>query len=102
MDGINKVLNERPIHICRYRRYCSSIYRWGLIPALIKTGNGYVININKGLSLPLTKKFLKDLLSQYPDLENEYKKKMSFMDHALEIIQRVNEREILHGKAEKQ
>ena len=70
----------------------------GLIPALIKTGKGFVINVNKGLSLPLNKKFLKDLLRQYPDLENEYSKKMSLMDHAVEILQRVNEREVIQAQ----
>lgn len=73
----------------------------GLIGAVLTmgadySGKGYVININKGLSLPLTKKFLKDLLKKYPDLDEEYKQKISIADHSMEILQRINGRERIH------
>jgi|SRR5665647_270715 len=74
----------------------------GLIGAIVTigadySGKGYVINVNKGLSLPLTKKFLKNLLRNYPDLDKEYKMKMSITDHSVEILERINERESIHN-----
>jgi hypothetical protein len=73
----------------------------GLIDLLIndefdKNLRGFVININKGLSLRLTKKFMEDIISNYPDLENEYKDKEDFMKYKMEILRKINEREKVH------
>lgn len=62
----------------------------------------YVINVNKGLSLKLTRKVLEDILGRYPDIESEYKEKKKLMDHAKEILQKINEKETIQGNEKKQ
>lgn len=64
----------------------------GIIPALIPTGNGFVINIQTREHFPLTESFLKKLLKKYPGLEYDFSKKMNLMDHVVEILESVNEK----------
>lgn len=57
----------------------------------------YVININRGLSLKLTKKALNDILKQYPNIEDEYKDEKHLLRIDKEILQKVNEQETVQS-----
>lgn len=57
----------------------------------------YVININKGLSLKLTKKVLEDILKQYPTIEEEYKDEKHILRIDKVILQKVNKQEALQS-----
>lgn len=61
----------------------------GLIPSMIKIGNGYLINIKEGSSISLSKKVLKELLKKYPTILSEYADK-DLMDFTAEIIDKIN------------
>ena len=68
-------------------------YGGGLVGAMIKLGEGYLIDLKKGESVPLTRKVLKTLMAQYPEIERKYAGEKHDFDDVLRIVERINELE---------
>ncbi|MFZ4796513.1 MAG: hypothetical protein ACOYMA_03410 [Bacteroidia bacterium] len=64
----------------------------GVIGSFIKIGKGYLINLENGSSIQLSKKVLKEILKKYPAISKEYEN-MDLMDYAIEIIDKINKTE---------
>jgi len=64
----------------------------GVIGSFIKIGTGFLINIENGSSIQLSKKVMKEILKKYPDISKEYDN-LDLMDYAIEIIDKINNTE---------
>lgn len=64
----------------------------GVIGSFIKIGKGFLINLENGSSIQLSKKVLKEILKKYPAISKEYEN-MDLMDYAIEIIDKINKTE---------
>lgn len=62
----------------------------GIIPSMVKIGNGFLIDIRNGTSVPLTEKELKKLLTKYPHILNKYKDKENMAEFSNQIINEIN------------
>jgi len=65
----------------------------GAIPSMISIGKGFLINLNEGVSVPLTKKTIIKLLAKYPDISKEYADKTDLLESAVEIMEKINKAE---------
>ncbi|WP_188507901.1 DUF6563 family protein [Parapedobacter pyrenivorans] len=89
-QGLTKCLLTGPYLVAPIRASASAYTGGGLIPAMIKVGEGFVINVNAGTSAKLTEKYLKGLMSKHPEIADRYAEAENLMDAALEIIDEIN------------
>jgi hypothetical protein len=68
----------------------------GIVPAMIKVGKGFLIDIRDGTSVPLSNKTLKRLLSKYPDIAAQYKDKQDLSDYSVDIVEQINQAKFSH------
>lgn len=91
-QGMTSCILSGPYIIAPIQSSAGQFTGGGLIPSMIKVGNGYLINIKEGSSIPLSKKVLKELLKKYPTLMSEYADQ-NLMDSAVDIIDKINQME---------
>jgi hypothetical protein len=63
----------------------------GLVPAPVKMGNGYVIDLVNKKSTKLSKKYLRELMAAFPSIEQEYKDEDHLTKKAAAILQKIND-----------
>jgi hypothetical protein len=91
--GLSKCYLQGPYIVSMTRGSAGQYTGGGLIPGLIPFGSGTVINIRTREHNPLSEGFIKGLLKKYPDLNQEYKNMFGLMNHAIEILEKVNQKE---------
>jgi hypothetical protein len=90
--GISKCYLDGPYIVSLTRGSAAQYTGGGLIPALMPVGWGTVINIRTREHKNLNEGFIRDLLKQYPDLNEQYKD-TDLMNYAIDILEIVNQRE---------
>ena len=90
--GISKCYLNGP-YILSLSRANAAQYGGGLILSFANIGAGTVINLRTREHYPLNERFIKDLLKLYPDLEEEYKDRKGLLYYAIDILEKVNEKE---------
>ncbi len=88
--GMTRVISSGPYVIAPIQERMSKYTGGGLIPFMFKVGHGFLINLNRGISTPMTKPLLKALLDRYPAIWNEYSGKVDWYDMSPEIVGKVN------------
>lgn len=62
----------------------------GLVPSMIKIGNGYLINIKDATTVAITNKVLKELLTPYPQIAKKYSVTAGLVESSAQIINDIN------------
>ena len=88
--GLTRVISTGPYVIAPIQERASKYLGGGLIPYMIKVGHGFLVNLNRGISEPMTKSLLKSLLDRYPEIWAQYSGKVDWYDMAPEIVTKVN------------
>ncbi len=94
-QGLTRCLLSGPYIIAPISSSAGQYTGGGIIPAMIKVNKGFLINLNDGVSRPLSKKLIREILKKYPDIEKEYADKNNLVEFAVEIINKVNQLEKL-------
>ncbi len=90
--GLTKCLYNGPYIVAPIQKRASSIMGGGVIPSLIKIGQGFIIDLKNGITKEISNSSLKKVLSEHKQLLDEYNaKKGSLHSYTSEIITKVNE-----------
>lgn len=92
-QGMTRCILDGPYLIADIKGSAAQYAGGGIIPGQITVNSGYLINLKTGRSSSITKKTLRELLSNYPNIAKDYQNKMDLTEFAIPIVDAVNQQE---------
>ncbi len=90
VQGMTKCLLSGPFLVAPIQGNAAQYTGGGIIPSLIKVGQGFLINVNTGISDRISEQLLKSLLKKYPRCYVKYKRLDSLLEFTIPIINDIN------------
>jgi len=89
-QGLTICLLSGPYIIASVQGTAGQYTGGGLIPSMVKVGNGYLIDLKTGKSVAITNKVLKDLLKPYPEIAKKYSVTDGLTENTFQIVSDVD------------